>query len=81
MSVEQAKAFIEKMKTDVAFRKRVLSIEDVDKRITFINKEGFICNMEEIKQVQRELKVEEFDTNARGCAPKCPARCAGKEVE
>ncbi len=80
MSKEQAKAVIEKMKADVVFREHVLAIEDVDMRIKFINEEGFICNMEEIRQVQRELVTEEFDASVRGCAPKCPARCAGKEV-
>ena len=41
MSVEQAKAFIEKMNTDEAFRARVLAVEDVAARVELINAEGF----------------------------------------
>ena len=36
MSLDQAKAFIAKMKSDVAFKERVLAIEDVAERFNFI---------------------------------------------
>jgi predicted ribosomally synthesized peptide with nif11-like leader len=48
MSVEQAKAFIKRMKSDIAFKKRVISLENIEAKIEFINSEGFICTEEEI---------------------------------
>ncbi len=44
MSLDQAKALIEKMKSDVAFSERVLAIEDVAERLNLIKSEGFDCN-------------------------------------
>mgnify|MGYP006291018715 CR=1 FL=1 len=54
MSVEQAKAFIERMKTDEAFREKVMSIEDAASRIACIQGEGFDCTAEEINEVSQE---------------------------
>ena len=54
MSAEQAKAFIEKMKTDEAFREKVMSIEDAAGRIACIQSEGFECTEEEINEVVQE---------------------------
>ena len=51
MSVEQAKAFIERMKTDEAFREKVMAIEDKEARIACIQAEGFECTEEEINSV------------------------------
>jgi predicted ribosomally synthesized peptide with nif11-like leader len=36
MSAEQAQAFVEKMKSDEAFRARVMAEEDVDARMALI---------------------------------------------
>ena len=54
MSVEQAKAFIERMKTDEAFREKVLAIEDAAGRIACIQGEGFDCTAEEINEGAQE---------------------------
>ncbi len=51
MSVEQAKALIEKMKADEAFSEKVMSIEDVAGRLAFIRNEGFTCTADEINEV------------------------------
>ena len=48
MSVEQAKAFIERMKTDDAFREKVMAIEDAAGRIACIQNEGYACTEQEI---------------------------------
>ncbi|NTU52272.1 MAG: Nif11-like leader peptide family natural product precursor [Chlorobiaceae bacterium] len=50
MSVEQAKAFIERMKTDEAFREKVMSIEDAAGRIACIRSEGYDCTEQEINE-------------------------------
>jgi predicted ribosomally synthesized peptide with nif11-like leader len=60
MSLDSAKAFIEKMKSDAAFKERVLGVEDVAERLSLISSEGFDCTEEEIKQVSGELSEEEL---------------------
>ncbi len=66
MSLDQAKAFIEKMKSDKAFREKVLAIEDVAGRLQLINSEGFTCTNEEIKAVSAELSDEDLDNLSGG---------------
>ncbi|HJO62070.1 MAG TPA: Nif11-like leader peptide family natural product precursor [Desulfobacterales bacterium] len=55
MSIEQAKAFIEKMKTDKAFNDEVMTIEDLNERMAHIAKAGFEFTEEEIKQIYTVL--------------------------
>jgi predicted ribosomally synthesized peptide with nif11-like leader len=61
MSVEHARLFIEKMKSDEAFAKRVMAIEDVAERLACIQSEGFDCSEAEIKEVSGELSDEDMD--------------------
>jgi predicted ribosomally synthesized peptide with nif11-like leader len=60
MPVDQAKAFIERMKNDEAFRARVLAEEDVAARMALIAAEGFDRSAEEIGSLQ-ELGETELD--------------------
>ena len=66
MSLDQARLFIEKMKSDQAFSKRVMAIEDVAARMACIQSEGFACNEAEIKEVAAELKDAELDSAVGG---------------
>ncbi len=66
MSLDQARTFIEKMKSDETFRNRVMAIEDVAERFNIIKSEGFDCSEEEIKEVAGELSTEELDEAAGG---------------
>ncbi|TCD47945.1 Nif11-like leader peptide family natural product precursor [Chlorobium sp. N1] len=52
MSREQAKAFVEKMKTDEAFREKIMAIETPEERLKAIRAAGFECTGEEINEVQ-----------------------------
>ena len=61
MSLDQARLFIERMKSDEAFSKRVMGIEDVAGRIACIQSEGFACSEAEIKEVSGELSDLELD--------------------
>ena len=54
MSVEQARAFITRMKSDIAFKKRVISFDNVHAKIEFINSEGFLCTEKDIVQAEIE---------------------------
>ncbi|WP_449258991.1 Nif11-like leader peptide family natural product precursor [Chlorobium limicola] len=59
MSVEHAKAFIEKMKTDEAFREQIMAIETPEERLKAIGAAGFDCTGEEINEVSGELQNRE----------------------
>jgi len=65
MSEDQAKAFVEKMKSDEAFRAKVMAEEDVEARMALIVAEGFDCSAEEIGALQ-ELGDAELDGVAGG---------------
>ena len=71
MSEEAAMAFIEKMKSDEAFRARVLAEEGVEARLALIGAEGFDCSAEEIGALQ-ELGDAELSGAVRGgCDSEC----------
>lgn len=53
MSIVSAKAFVERMNTDEEFRKKVLAIEDAEKRDQFVKAEGFDFTVKEIKEVAK----------------------------
>ena len=58
MSVDQAKAFVEKMKSDEAFRAKVMAEEDAEARMALIGAEGFDCSAEEIASLQELGEAE-----------------------
>ena len=60
MSMESAKAFIERIKTDEEFGNKVAACKDADTRLAFIQGEGFACSAEEVKQLSSELTDEEL---------------------
>ena len=71
MSKEAAQAFIEKMKSDEAFRAKVMAEDDVEARLALIGAEGFDCSAEEIGALQ-ELGEAELDGVAGGgCWHRC----------
>ena len=74
MSLDQARAFLEKIKSDEAFRNRVMAIKDVAERFNIIKSEGFDCSEKEIKEVAGELNDDELDAAAGG-AYRLPAHC------
>ncbi len=64
MSLDQARAFIEKMKSDEAFRNRIVAIEDVDARLVAASEAGFAFTKEEVKEVHGELRDDDLDQAA-----------------
>ncbi|WP_449258117.1 Nif11-like leader peptide family natural product precursor [Chlorobium limicola] len=58
MSVEHAKAFIEKMKTDEAFRDKIMAIETPEERLKVIGAAGFECTLEEINDAGSDVGME-----------------------
>ena len=66
MSLDQARLFIERMKSDEAFRNRIIAIEDVDARLVAASEAGFEFTKEELKDVHGELSDDELDQAAGG---------------
>ena len=66
MSLDQARAFIEKMKSDEAFRDRIVAIEGIDARLAAARDAGFQVTEAEVKEVQSELTDDELDAAAGG---------------
>ncbi|UZJ40381.1 Nif11-like leader peptide family RiPP precursor [Prosthecochloris sp. SCSIO W1101] len=64
MSLDQAKAAINKLKTDSSFRDEIMSIVEVNKRIERLNKAGFQCTFEELDQlIALDLDVADLKCN------------------
>jgi len=66
MSMESAKSFIERMKTDEEFSKRVTSCKNVDIRKKYVNEAGFSFTKEELELVKSELSDEDVERLAGG---------------
>ncbi|MFZ4625007.1 MAG: Nif11-like leader peptide family natural product precursor, partial [Rhodoferax sp.] len=66
MSIESAKAFIERMKTDRDFAGKVNASADARSRMAFVKAAGFDFTGEEIGVVKQELTEEELGNIAAG---------------
>ncbi len=66
MSIESAKAFLEKVRTDDAFRKQVGEKATTEDRLEFIKTQGFDFTKEDLTEVQSELGDDELAQVAGG---------------
>ena len=67
MSIESARAFIDRVTTDEEFAKKVHACKDVDDRFAFLKAEGFDFTTEEISTFQnQELTDADLDMIAGG---------------
>jgi predicted ribosomally synthesized peptide with nif11-like leader len=66
MSIEQARLFIERIKSDAVFRERVTEMDQPPARLAYIQSEGFQCSEKEINEVACELSDEDLDTATGG---------------
>ncbi|NTU54153.1 MAG: Nif11-like leader peptide family natural product precursor [Chlorobiaceae bacterium] len=55
MSVEQAKTCIEKMKTDEAFRERIMALDTPEDQLKAIEDAGYDCTSDEINEAGAEV--------------------------
>jgi len=65
MSVESAKAFLERMKSDSAFRESVVGAQDDAERNKLVVEAGFEFTKEEIDQARSEFQGELSDEDLR----------------
>ncbi len=56
MSIESAKEFVERMKTDSEFRKRVVGAESLEVRDRILKYEGFDFTKEELDSLRDMVK-------------------------
>ena len=76
MSVENAKAFLERVINDDDFRKSVGEIATAEERMEFVKGAGFDFTKEEIKSVQDELSDDDLGKVAGGrCISDVPVSC------
>lgn len=66
MSVESAKEFVARLKTDEVFCQKVKACKDAEERMTFVKEAGFSFTAEEIKEVDGQLSDDELDAVAGG---------------
>ena len=66
MSVEQARKMIERLKTDEAFKARVMAIADLDGWLKLAAAEGFDCTKDELASVASELTESDLGTVCAG---------------
>ena len=61
MSLESAKEFIERMKTDEEFAKQVASRKDKEERMKFVSEQGFNFSEQEVQQVAKEFSDDDLE--------------------
>ncbi|MCP4934343.1 MAG: Nif11-like leader peptide family natural product precursor [bacterium] len=61
MSIESAKAFLEKMKTDENFRKECSGKPSHEEWIKFVKESGYDFSNEDIEQVKSDLSDDELE--------------------
>ena len=66
MSKESAREFVERIRNDEEFRKRVAGASSREERAEIAKSEGFDFAPEELKSVTAELSVEELEAVAGG---------------
>lgn len=66
MSIESAKTFMERMKTDQDFAKKVMAAKDADERRALVKEEGYDFTAEELKELGDEISDSELDAVAGG---------------
>lgn len=68
MSIESAKAFIDRMKTDENFANKMSECKDVETLLSLVESEGFDFTSAEISLATNELSDEQLDEIAGGSA-------------
>jgi len=66
MSIESAKAFLERVKNDQDFRKELEEQPSAEERTNFVKANKFGFTKEEINSLKDELQEEELDKVAGG---------------
>jgi len=71
VSIESAKAFIERMKTDEDFAKKVIACKGAEARMAFVKAAGFEFTAAEIDKVKGTMSDAELAAVAGGSDHRC----------
>ena len=71
MSIDQAQAFIEKVKNDEDLAKRLSDAQDSESKLEIARQEGFEFDLEEANKAKEELSDEKLDRVAGGVYHVC----------
>lgn len=66
MSIESAKAFLERMRNDEDFKKELEEQASAEARVNFVKAQGFDFTKEDINLLKGELSDEELDVVSGG---------------
>ena len=66
MSLEQLKAFLEKVKADTSLQEKLKVASDADAVVSLAKEKGFSLSIDDIKNQQSELSDEELEGVAGG---------------
>ncbi|MFO8032971.1 MAG: Nif11-like leader peptide family natural product precursor [Desulfohalobiaceae bacterium] len=66
MSIEQAQAFMEKVKNDEGLAKRLSEAQDSESKLEIARQEGYEFDLEEAKKAKDQLGEDELDDVACG---------------
>ena len=82
MSIESAKAFLERVRNDEEFNKELVDRTSAEERIKFVKAQGFDFTKEEMNAVQEELSDEELEgvTGGKLDIHCCWGDCTAREV-
>ncbi|MCP4289399.1 MAG: Nif11-like leader peptide family natural product precursor [Gammaproteobacteria bacterium] len=69
MTIESAKAYLERLRNDEDFRKEVSELSSPEDRTKFVKDNGFDFSKEHIEQVKLELSDDELDMEGGGLIP------------
>jgi predicted ribosomally synthesized peptide with nif11-like leader len=69
MSIESAKAFVEKMKTDKEFAAKVNQLKTAEEVQGFLSQAGYNFTKEEINQLNGELQSSDLEKVSGGAFP------------
>ncbi len=81
MSIENAKAFVERMKTDENFRKKVGEKSSPDDRMKFAKESGYDFSKDELEQVKSELSEDELEKIGAGTGTRDETDFTGVDVQ
>ncbi len=71
MSISSARAFIERMGTDIEFKMKVTECKDEKNRMEFVTSHGFDFTKEDIEVIKSELSEEEISNLSGGGSNSC----------
>jgi predicted ribosomally synthesized peptide with nif11-like leader len=71
MSIESAKACMERIKTDEDFAKKVMECKDQEARMAVVRAAGYDFTTEEVRPLLGEIQEIELESVAGGGATRC----------